>query len=443
MSSRSSAGAAASASPAQRPPGASSRRARRCADERRHHPAAAARSRSHRAARAAHPAQVQQRVPVPFLLENNVYYSTFRRARWTSRPSSTRSAGKAAAASCSTCTTLHTNARNHGFDASRDARRARARARRRDPRRRRHGARRLLSRRPPDTIPEPVWSLLRVDARRAARTSAASPSSCSAPGSTASATRASPPTCVACERCGRAAHSRAPAVARTVAGAGMTALAFQTAMARLIVEPDFRDAVRARGRGRAARAADWPRGVAAGDDRISDRGPRHEPHPLHKGFRLGKLRALLPLTCSPADAGAPGARGRRLLAGEPAGELLRSRPRRSSSAPSSSGARLRSVYLGRGARLRARHPRARARPRRPGAAAERRASATDPVRLLGTLAAGRRPRSVPPRPCLLLGSKDGDAPRALDPRRCSASRRLATIVRMPRTRDSGMKGITT
>ena len=35
----------------------------------------------------------------------------------------------------------------------------------------------------------------------------------------------------------------------------------------------------------------------------------------------------------------------------------------------------------------------------------------DPVRLLGTLAAGRRPRSVPARPCLLLGSKDGEAPR--------------------------------
>jgi len=34
----------------------------------------------------------------------------------------------------------------------------------------------------------------------------------------------------------------------------------------------------------------------------------------------------------------------------------------------------------------------------------------DPVRLLGTLAAGRRSHSVPPRPCLLLCSKDGDAP---------------------------------
>ena len=34
----------------------------------------------------------------------------------------------------------------------------------------------------------------------------------------------------------------------------------------------------------------------------------------------------------------------------------------------------------------------------------------DPVRLLGDLAAGRRPRAVPARPCVLLGSKDGDAP---------------------------------
>ena len=150
--------------PAQRPPGASSRRARRCADERRHHPAAAARiAKPSSCCVPRSCARCSSACRVPFLLENNVYYSTFRRARWTSRPSSTRSAGKAAAASCSTCTT---SIPTPAITASTPPRcsPARARARRRDPRRRRHGARRLLSRRPPDTIPDPVWSLLRVDA---------------------------------------------------------------------------------------------------------------------------------------------------------------------------------------------------------------------------------------------------------------------------------------
>ena len=76
----------------------------------------------------------------------------------------------------------------------------------------------------------------------------------------------------------------------------MTALAFQTAMARLIVEPDFRDAVRAEGAGALPgplTALEASRLVTIAHDRGLDMN-----RTLHKGFRLGKLRALLPLTCA-------------------------------------------------------------------------------------------------------------------------------------------------
>jgi hypothetical protein len=73
-------------------------------------------------------------------------------------------------------------------------------------------------------------------------------------------------------------------------------IALQRALARLVTDPDFRDRVRAEGeaplpndlspleRERLLAAA-----VAPGMDIT---------RMLHKGFRLGKLRALLPLTCA-------------------------------------------------------------------------------------------------------------------------------------------------
>jgi hypothetical protein len=79
----------------------------------------------------------------------------------------------------------------------------------------------------------------------------------------------------------------------------MSAAGFQSALARLVVDPDFRDAVRERG-----------------DDALSHElsGLERERlitvagHPgldvtrtLHKGFRLSKLLTWLPLTCSVLD----------------------------------------------------------------------------------------------------------------------------------------------
>lgn len=76
----------------------------------------------------------------------------------------------------------------------------------------------------------------------------------------------------------------------------MSAAGFQSALARLVVDPDFRDAVR-------------ERGEDALCDELSDLERERliavAGHPgldvtrtLHKGFRLSKLLTWLPLTCS-------------------------------------------------------------------------------------------------------------------------------------------------
>ena len=74
----------------------------------------------------------------------------------------------------------------------------------------------------------------------------------------------------------------------------MSAPAFQSALARLIVDPDFRDGVRER-RGEALAADLTPlereRLLAVSVDPGLD-----VTRTLHKGFRLGKLLAYLPLT---------------------------------------------------------------------------------------------------------------------------------------------------
>ena len=69
----------------------------------------------------------------------------------------------------------------------------------------------------------------------------------------------------------------------------MTALAFQTALARLIVEPDFRDAVRGEGASAlpgSLTALEASRLVTIAHDRGLDMN-----RTLHKGFRLGKAES--------------------------------------------------------------------------------------------------------------------------------------------------------
>jgi len=218
----------------------------------------------------------------------------------------------------------------------------------------------------------------------------------------------------------------------------MTALAFQTALARLIVEPDFRDAVRGEG----AAALPGPLTPLEASRLVTIAGDRglDMNRTLHKGFRLGKLRALLPLTCSLL--------GTARLAREVAAFWRANPPASFSFLPEAlefcaflEQRGLRSVYLAEVLayeRATLELERARVGPAPPQSVR----FLHDPVRLLGTLAAGRRPRSVPSRPCLLLGSKDGDAP---------ARWTLADAVSPPRRydrenaamTDGGTKGITT
>lgn len=74
----------------------------------------------------------------------------------------------------------------------------------------------------------------------------------------------------------------------------MSVAAFQSAMMRLVTDPDFRDDVRAHGAAACARLT--PR-EAARLDRIAVDPGVDINRTLHKGFRFGKLRSLLPLTC--------------------------------------------------------------------------------------------------------------------------------------------------
>ncbi len=218
----------------------------------------------------------------------------------------------------------------------------------------------------------------------------------------------------------------------------MTALAFQTALARLIVEPDFRDAVRAHG----VAALPGPLTPLEASRLATIAGDRGLDinRTLHKGFRLGKLRALLPLTCSllrPAR-----------LAREVSAFWQANPPASFSFLPEAldfctflEHRPLRSVYLAEVLayeRATLELEQARVGPPPPQSVRFRH----DPVRLLGTLAAGGRPRCVPARPCVLLGSKEGDAPArwtlvdAVSPSHRYDREHVASI-------DSGRKGITT
>lgn len=180
--------------------------------------------------------------------------------------------------------------------------------------------------------------------------------------------------------------------------------AFQTSMVRLVAEPAFRDAVRLQG------AAALPRGLNA-LERARLAAIAADPgmdvnRMLHKGFRLGKLRAMLPLTC-------------RLLGTK---QLARQVEAFWSACPPSSfyflpealefcrrlqAGGLRRKYLDEvlafeGATLEL--ERARQGPAPPQVVR----FGHDPAALLGTLAAGRTPRGMPPRDCVAIGRRGAD-----------------------------------
>jgi hypothetical protein len=76
----------------------------------------------------------------------------------------------------------------------------------------------------------------------------------------------------------------------------MSAAVFQSALARLVIDPDFRNGVRGRG------AEALPGGLSE-LERVRLLAVAGDPglditHTLHKGFRLAKLLAWIPLTCA-------------------------------------------------------------------------------------------------------------------------------------------------
>lgn len=186
----------------------------------------------------------------------------------------------------------------------------------------------------------------------------------------------------------------------------MTTLAFQTAMARLVVEPDFRDAVRAQGS--AALVGELSALESARLVRIASERGIELNRTLHKGFRFGKLRSLLPLTCAVLTPAR--------LVSEVALFWQSHQPSSFYFLPEAlefcaflEGRRVRSVYLAEVlAYERATLEMERA---RTGAAPMQKIRFEhDPTALLSALAAGRRPRAIAVRPCELVGSKNGDEP---------------------------------
>jgi hypothetical protein len=181
----------------------------------------------------------------------------------------------------------------------------------------------------------------------------------------------------------------------------MSLPAFQSALLRLIVDPAFRDAVRTRG------------GLPADDLTVleANRLRRIAADPgldtnrtLHKGFRMGKLRTLLPLTCTLL--------GPKRLGREVAAFWQRQPPAGFSFLPEA----LEFVAFLRKRRLRMRyldevlayeHATLELERVRTGAAPPQRVVFEhDPAMLLSALAQGRRPRGVPQRRCVAIGLRD-------------------------------------
>lgn len=180
---------------------------------------------------------------------------------------------------------------------------------------------------------------------------------------------------------------------------------FQAVLLRLIADPDFRDRVRADGaaalEGEDLTALESGRLVRIAADRGLDIN-----RTLHKGFRLGKLRAMLPLTCQ--------ALGARRLAREASAFWAQRPPSSFYFIPEAiefcaflSARRLRATYLPEVmAYERASLELERARLDEPPAQQVR--FAHDPAVLLALLAGGRMPRGLQPRPCTAIGRRGAD-----------------------------------
>jgi len=185
----------------------------------------------------------------------------------------------------------------------------------------------------------------------------------------------------------------------------MSLHAFQTVLARLIVDPDFRERVQHRGANEldvnlSALEKARLRQIAADPGLDINRT-------LHKGFRLGKVRAMLPLTCQLLR---PGRLAREVSAfwAERAPSSFYFIPEALEFCDFLARRKLRNKYLSEVlAYERATLELEQARHDHPPP--QRVYFKHDPRILLTTLAAGRRPRAVPLRPSLALGKRDKHA----------------------------------
>jgi hypothetical protein len=185
----------------------------------------------------------------------------------------------------------------------------------------------------------------------------------------------------------------------------MSLHAFQTELARLIVDPDFRERVQHRG------ADELDANLSALEQsrlcQIAADPGLDINRTLHKGFRLGKLRALLPLTCQLLGSGRL-AREVSAFWAERAPSSFYFIPEALEFCDFLVRRKIRNKYLSEVlAYERATLELEKARHDNPPPQTVR--FQHDPRVLLTALAAGRRPRAVPLRPSLALGKRDSHA----------------------------------
>lgn len=181
----------------------------------------------------------------------------------------------------------------------------------------------------------------------------------------------------------------------------MSMEAFQSAMLRMITDPDYRDRVQADG---LAGTAGLTPCETARLRLIAESPGMDISRTLHKGFRLGKLRALLPLTCR--------AMGSQRLSREVSAFW---RTRQASSFSFLPEALEFCAFLTR-RKLRAKYlPEVVAYERAMLELEQARVVAPpvqlvyfrhDPQALLSALSQGRTPRGIPPRRCVAVGRRD-------------------------------------